>query len=134
MKTKTILLASFIFPERKEWFLNYLEEKFRINSERVFGYENLDDESKIIVTFKFKVKEGKYVNFKDIFPNATTIHKRGNALYTINALNKLIENMHGDNIGNIDNKSVQIDWDEYQNKFILTSKEELLIYNIKRIF
>jgi len=27
---KTILLASFIFPERVEWFLSYLENKFSI--------------------------------------------------------------------------------------------------------
>ena len=134
MRTKNILLASFIFPERKEWFLNYLEDKFRIDPERVFGYENVDDQSKIILTFKFKVKEDKYVNFKELFPNATMIHKKGNALYTINALNKVIENMHGENIGNIDNKSVEIDWSEYQNQFLLTSNNDLIIYNIKRIF
>ena len=134
MKNKTILLASFIFPERKEWFLNYLEDNFRIKPDRVFGYENLDDEAKLIITFKFTLIEGKRVNFKDIFPNATMIHKKGNALYTINALNKIIDEISGENIGNVDNKSVQIDWSRYQDKFLLTSNDEIKIYNIKRIF
>jgi hypothetical protein len=134
MKVKTILLASFIFPERKEWFMNYLDDKFKISEDKVFGYENLDDQSKIIVTFKFKLKEGKRVNFNELFPNATMIHKKGEALYTINALNKIIEGMCGDNIGNVDNESVKIDWSEYQNQFLLTSNNEIKIYNIKRIF
>lgn len=135
MKNKTVLLASFIFPERKEWFINYLDEKFRIPSDRVFGYENIDDVSKIIVTFKFKLKEDKRVEFKDLFPNATMIHKKGDVLYTINALNKIISEMSGeDNVGNIDNKSIEIDWSKYQNKFLLTSNNELKIYNINRIF
>ena len=134
MKNKTVLLASFIFPERKEWFLNYLEDSFRIPANNVFGYENLDDESKIILTFRFTLKEGKRVDFKEIFPNATMIHKKGDALYTINALNKIIDEMSGDNVGNVDNKSIIIDWSKYQDMFLLTSNDEMKIYNIKRIF
>jgi hypothetical protein len=62
------------------------------------------------------------------------IHKKGNALYTINALNKLIESSLGDTIGNIDYKSFKINWDEYQNKFILLNNKELAILNINKIF
>ena len=49
---KTLLLASFIFPERVDWFLNYLEAKFDIKKDQVFCYKNLDDESKVIMTFR----------------------------------------------------------------------------------
>ncbi len=89
--SKTSLLASFIFPERLEWFLSYLEAKFSIGKEKVFCYKNENDESKLIVTFKLLMPEDKSLNLKDLFPNAITIHKKGNALYTINALNKLID-------------------------------------------
>ena len=34
---KNILLASFIFPERLEWFLSYLDNKFGIEKEKVFA-------------------------------------------------------------------------------------------------
>ncbi len=129
---KEILLASFIFPERVDWFLDYLKNNFNI--EKVFCYKNLDDESKLIMTFRVTVNTEKPLNFKDLFPNAVIIHKKGNALYTINAINKLIEEKFPDSIGNIDKKSIKIDWSEYQNKFILINKEELCIFNISRVF
>jgi hypothetical protein len=122
---KTILLATFIFPERVEWFLSYLETKFSITKDKVFCYKNLDDESKLIITFKLIVQKDKPLNLKHLFPSAVIIHKKGNAIYTINALNKL---------GNIDNKSIKIDWNEYQNKMILLNSEELTIFNINRVF
>jgi len=131
---KTILLASFIFPERVEWFLSYLEVKFNITKDKVFCYKNLDDESKVILTFKIVIPEGTRLNLKDLFPSAIPIHKKGNALYTINALNKLIEVASGDVVGNIDYKSVKIDWDEYQNKLIVLNGNELVFLSINRIF
>lgn len=131
---KTILLASFVFPERLEWFLGYLETKFSIPRSKVFVYKNLDDESKLIVTFKFKVKEGKRVNFKALFPSAILIHKKGDAIYTINALNKLIEVEYSGEAGNINHKSVKIDWDSYQNKLILTNNNNLAIFSIEKVF
>ena len=131
---KTVLLASFIFPERVEWFLSYLEAKFNITKDKVFCYKNLDDESKVIITFKLVIPEGKRLNLKDLFPSAIPIHKKGNALYTINALNKLIDKMTGDSAGNTDYKSVKVNWEEYQNKLILINGKELTILSINRIF
>lgn len=131
---KTILLATFIFPERVDWFLNYLGTKFSITKDKVFCYKNLDDESKYIITFKLTVQKDKPLNLKNLFPSAVIIHKKGNAIYTINALNKLIENLYPESIGNIDNKSIKIDWNEYQNKLILLNGEDLTIFNISRIF
>ena len=116
---KTILLASFIFNERVEWFLNYLENKFSIPKTKVFCYKNLDDESKMIMTFKLVIPQNKRLNLKDLFPSAIPIHKKGNALYTINALNKLIDEKAQESIGNIEYKDVKIDWEEYQGNFIL---------------
>jgi hypothetical protein len=129
---KTILLASFIFPERVEWFLDYLKTKF--NVDKVFCYKNLDDESKDILTFRLTINPEQPLNLKNLFPNAVIIHKKGNALYTINALNKLIEEIHPESIGNIDNKSITINWSDYQNKFILVNNEKLCIFNINRVF
>ena len=129
---KTVLLASFIFKDRIDWFLNYLESDFAIPKNTVFIYET-DDESKHMVTFKFLIKFGKKVNFKEIFPNATLIHKKGNAIYSINALNKLIESYCNENIGNINYKDVKIDWSLYQDKLLLIRNNNLVITEIKRI-
>ncbi len=131
---KTILLASFIFPERVEWFLSYLEAKFNITRDKVFCYENLDDESKHIITFKVVIPEGKRLNFKELFPSAIPIHKKGDVIYSINALNMLIDQIMGESKGNVDYQSIKINWDEYQNKLILVKNNELIISNIKRVF
>lgn len=131
---KTVLLASFIFPERVDWFLNYLEAKFDIKKDQVFCYKNLDDESKVIMTFRITKEEDKPLNLKELFPSAILIHKKGNALYTINALNKLIEDQHPESVGNIDNKNIKIDWEQYQDKLILINNKELTFFNISRVF
>jgi len=131
---KTTLLASFIFPERVEWFLSYLEAKFSIPRNKVFGYKNLDDESKVIITFKIAIPEDKRLNLKNLFPSAVPIHKKGTTLYTINALNKLIDTQYSDSIGNTDYKSIKINWENYQDKIILVNGKELGIFNITRIF
>lgn len=132
--SKKILLATFIFPERTDWFISYLEQKFEIKKEQVFCYKNLDDESKLIFTFRLQLPEGKRLDFKNLFPNAIIIHKKGETLYTINALNRLIETQLSENIGNIDYKQYKIDWAEYQNKFILIDNDELTFFNINRVF
>jgi hypothetical protein len=131
---KTILIASFIFPERIDWFLSYLEAKFNITKDKVFCYENLDDNSKVIITFKITVPNGERLNFKDLFPNAVILHKKGNALYTINALNKLIDEKFTESKGNTNYKDVKIDWSEYQDKMITLNGETLSILNISRLF
>lgn len=131
---KTLLLASFIFPERVDWFLNYLEAKFDIKKDQVFCYKKLDDESKVIMTFRISKEENKPLNLKELFPSAILIHKKGNALYTINALNKIIEDLYPESVGNIDNKNIKIDWSEYQDKLILINNKELTFFNITRVF
>lgn len=131
---KTLLLATFIFPERLEWFLDYLENKFKIPKEKVFIFQNLDDEAKLIVTFKLVLKDGKKINLKRHFPNAIPIHKKGTAIYTINALNKLIEHELGVEKGNVDYKNHKIDWDKYQDNLILNNNGELTLFKIKRVF
>lgn len=129
---KTILLASFIFNDKLEWFLNYLNKKFNIKQTSVFIYETSDD-NKVMVTYKLVIKEGEKINFKREFPNATIIHKKGDAIYSINGLNKLIDTINFDSAGNLDYKTVKIDWSEYQNKLILIKNNNLSITDIKRI-
>ncbi len=130
--SRTILLASFIFRDRLEWFLNYLDKKFNISKTSVFLYD-IEEPNKIMVTYKINIKEGDKLNFKKEFPNATIIHKKGDAIYSINALNKLIDTINYDSAGNLDYKTVKINWSDYQNKLLLIKNNNLSITQIKRI-
>lgn len=131
---KTILLASFVHIDNVNTFIGYLSTQFDIEKDKVFGYKLISDESQIVITFKIILKDGKQINLKDFFQNSVIIHKRGDALYTINALNELIKTKIDGDIGNIDMKSVKIDWVEYQGKLILIDNQKLSLFDIKRIF
>ena len=130
---KNILLASFIFKDKTEIFLNYLEKSFNISKDAVFIYDFFD-EYKYMVTFKLTINNKTKIDFKKDFYNATLIHKRGTAIYSINALNRLIDSLNDDNIGNIDYKTFKIDWNQYQNKLMLIRNNNLIITQINRIF
>jgi hypothetical protein len=129
---KVVLLASFIFKDRLDWFINYLSDKFNISKNNIFVYD-INDEYKYMVTYKFIIEIDKRINFKEILPNATVIHKKGNAIYSINALNKLIETTNTESIGNINHKSIKVNWEEYQDKLLLIRNNNLIVSPIIRI-
>lgn len=134
MVTKTILLATFINSEKLEITLKYLLEAFEITKEEVFVFKNLDDVNKLILTFKLNLYDGVKLDLRRFKTKTIPIHKRGTAIYTINALNKLIIRDHSLEIGNIEYKNFKINWDKYQDSLILSNNGELIIYGIKRVF
>jgi len=131
---RSIILASFVFPEKLDTFLTYLEKRFKLDRERIFVYDNVDDPLKKIVTYKVFLKDGKKIDLKSIFPRTIIIHKKGECLYTINALNRLIEEENGLESGNVEHRNYELDWDKYQNKLVLTTPEGLVFNDIKREF
>lgn len=130
---KRILLGNFIFKNNVKKFLDYLEKTFSISKCNVFIYD-IDNNDNFFVTFKFTINPQNKVNFKKYFPTSIPIHKKGDAYYTINALNRLIEVNSEVDSGNIDHKSHEIDWSNYQNNIILLEDNELVFHHICRIF
>jgi hypothetical protein len=49
------------------------------------------------------------------------------------AINKLIDINHGDNFGNINHKSIKVNWGDYQNNLLLIRNNNLTIIPISRI-
>jgi len=132
MQKRELLIASFIFPERLNSFYNYLENKFNIKRNNVFLFNNLDDDSKVIVTFKLEVDDDKRLNLKQLFSSAVLVHKKGSCFFTIDALNLIIELESKQDKGNINYKDYKIDWQKYQNKILLTNNQDIIMYNIQR--
>lgn len=79
------------------------------------------DQNNIICTYNLDPNNLKYLPI-----NTVSVHrkKESNTLYTINALNVL----NGTN-----NKEIEVKWELYKNKFLLSQKEELKIYNMNLI-
>lgn len=131
---KTLLLASFVPKNNLEWFVNHLKTNFNITQDKLFYFDIDDTPNKVIVTFKIVVESGERLDIKKHFKNTIPIHKKGLSLYTINALNKLIESECDLEIGNINYKNHKINWEKYQNIFILINNEKLVLLPIKRAF
>ena len=129
---RTLLLASFIFKENKEGYIKYLNSRFKIPTDKIFIFESDIDTTRYIVTFKFKTE--RRININKLFSNTIPLHKKGSTLYTINALNRLIEKESGLEPGNIDYKSYRIDWSKYQDSCILFRDDELIIGDLSRVF
>jgi hypothetical protein len=133
MSLRQILLASFVPLDKVEWFYGYMEGKHEIKRRDIFQYR-LVDGSLVILTFKFVVNTEKNVNFRKLFPNAVLINKKGDALYTINGLNALIDSENSDTMGNLNHSEVKVDWTKYQNRIIMMDGEKLVVNEIERKF
>lgn len=86
-----------------------------------------------LLTYKLLVEVDRRIDIKNELPKTIQIHKKGDTIFTINALNKLIEVESG-LAGNVNHKEYQIDWSKFKNKIILLKGEVLEITNIERIF
>jgi len=130
---KSITLASFVYLDKVESFKKYILKRFGIEIEKIFHY-NCDDENKTILTYRVYLKEHEKIDLKSFFPTTIIVHKKGECFYTINALNLLIESLSDIASGNINYKDYKIDWDNYQNKIILSNRGNLKIMGIQRDF
>jgi len=132
--TKIVTLASFVLKDKVESFKNYLNKRFRLSEDKIFSYVAEEEEGKEILTFRVYLKDGKKINTRSFFPTTIIVHKKGECFYTINALNKLIEEKVDLEKGNINYKEYKIDWEEQQGKMLITKDNKLTIMNIKRNF
>jgi len=131
MQQKTLLLASFVKEDWLEGFLNKIRKKFGVKKETVFFFK-LEDGG-YVLTYKIRVDMENKIDIKKELPKTIQIHKKGNTIFTINALNRLIEKESGLQ-GNVNHKEYQIDWSKYDNKIILLKGDTLEINTIERVF
>lgn len=73
------------------------------------------------------------MDLKSVFRNTSLIHKKGTTFYTINALNKLIEREYDLMPGNVNYKDYSIDWEKYQDTFLLLQNDELVIKPVEKL-
>ena len=131
MQQKILLLASFLKADNLDNFLNKVKKKFGVKKENVFFFKTENDD--FILTYKIHIDIDNKVDIKKELHKTIQVHKKGDTIFTINALNKLIERESGLG-GNVNYKEYKINWDDYKNKIILLKGDSLEITNIERIF
>lgn len=108
-------------------FQNIVEEikKFyEIYNNRIFAFSNIKNPKELYLTYNVLniMKESPK------FPNTILIHrkKQTNTLYTLNSMNKLIEEETGEQ-----DHSYQVDWTLYRNSLIITGDISVRIIPLK---
>lgn len=92
---------------------------------KIFVFANEKNLREIYLTFNIV----KNIDSKIKYPNTISVHrkKQTNTLYTLNAMNRLIED---ENNGVFD-KTFQLNWELYQNSIILVADPGVKIVGLK---
>ena len=126
MNTKGIIIGTFVKKNKILSFLETLRVGYGVKLDKVFVYDIDTNQSEYLVTFRTFDKD----RFIKKINNATVMHVKNGCLFSINALNKLIEREKGDGVSN--NEYV-VDWDKYKDKLIILTGGELSISKLSKI-
>ena len=97
---------------------------YEVYSKRVFAFSNEKNPKEIFLTYNVLNMHREAPKF----PNTILIHrkKQTNTLYTLNAMNRLIEEENG----SLD-KTYMVDWKLYENSLIITGDISIRIIPLK---
>jgi hypothetical protein len=126
MSTNGIIIGTFVRKNRILSFLETLRAGYGIKLDKVFVYEIDTNKLEYLVTFKTFDKD----KFIKKINNATVMHVKNGCLFSINALNKLIDQEKGDDKPN---NEYLIDWEKYKDKLIILTGGELSISKLTKI-
>ena len=126
MLSNAVLIGSFVPKNNILSFIEKIKNNLKIGFDKIFVYSIESNNNEYLVTFKSKNKNA----IKD-FNNSTILHVKNSCLFSINALNKLIETINDNK--EVDNKDFKMNWDDYKDKLIILSSNELNIHNINKI-
>lgn len=121
---KSVLIGTFVKKEKILTFLEFLKTKLLIDIKKIRVYIVKSNNYEYLVTFKTHNKEKYLTKIK----YSTVMHVKNGCLFSINALNKMINGKTND-----DNKSYNVNWDFYKDKIIILTRGELLIDDIKQV-
>ena len=127
MSVNGIIIGTFVKKNKILSFLETLKHGFKVNLDKVFIYSIDTNKYEYLVTFKTYDKERFIKNLS----NATVMHVKNCCLFSINALNKLIEKENSDS--DKPNNEYLIDWDKYKDKLIIQTNGELSLSNLSKI-
>lgn len=126
MEDKSQLLCTFSAVEHMDDTIDAVKTAYKLIFNKIYILQNVQDDHQLILTYN--VLKADIAN---IIPPPSTISvhrkKATNTIYTINAINKLIEEKNG---GVLDT-SYRIDWNELQNMILVTAYGRLKVINTK---
>ena len=128
MLKKGVIIGSFVNKSKILSFLELLKNGFKINLDKVYVYNINSNDKEYLVTFKTYDKD-RFV--KKLF-GTTIMHVKNGCLFSINAINKLIEQVYNPTNEKPYNE-VEVTWDLYKDKLIILTNGELNIKELSKI-
>lgn len=126
MSTNGVIIGTFVKKNKILSFLETLRAGYGVKLDKVFVYNIDTNQTEYLVTFKTFDKD----KFIKKINNATVMHVKNGCLFSINALNRLIEKEKGDEVPN---NEYLVDWDKYKDKLIILTGGELSISKLSKI-
>lgn len=126
MSTNGVIIGTFVKKNKILSFLETLRAGYGVKLDKVFVYDINTNQSEYLVTFKTFDKD----KFIKKINNATVMHVKNGCLFSINALNRLIEREKGEEVPN---NEYLVDWDKYKDKLIILTGGELSISKLSKI-
>jgi hypothetical protein len=127
MAERGIIIGTFVKKNKILSFIETLKNDFGIRFEKLFIYSIDTNKREYLITFKTFDKD----RFIKNLPNATVLHVKNGSLFSINALNELIEKENKSS--DLQNNEFVVDWNEYKDKLIIITNCELSISNLTKI-
>ena len=126
MKPETQLLCTFCAKKDIESTIEQIKKIYTLAFNSVYVLDNVNDENQAILTYNIDLSKPVLGEAPE---STISVHrkKQTNTIYTINAINKLIEEKNG---GVLD-KTYKIDWTELQNTVLVTDYGRLKKVNTK---
>lgn len=112
---KTQLLITFTTEPKCDSDLGAIKTGFTLFSKKIFVL-TLENSEELVISYNIIPSPSS-----KFLPNTIMVHRKRetNTLYTINALNRLIQSLNG---GILD-KNYMLNWDDYKNGVLLTSDD-----------
>ena len=127
MEKKGFLIGVFVRKNKILSFIEELSNKYKVRGDRVFVFEIDTNDSEYLVTFKTYDKD-KFINK---LVGSTVLHVKNKCIFSINALNKLIEYESCNE--SVNNSEYIVNWNNFKNKLLLMANGKFSISNIIKI-
>ena len=121
------LIAAFVKKKDIIGFLTMLYDNYAISPAKVFIYDIKGNDDEYLATFKVLNKARALSEIH----HSTIVHVKNGCIFSINALNKLIESNKGNE--DIDNQSYQVKWEDYNGMLMMIKYGNLAISPIQKI-